>query len=161
LAAADEYVAVSYATVERAPAQDARLIDTVYAPSIRSVAMRGAAAVRAQNPDAMRLWAHGGQNISLVGARRLDFYTPGAAVITTWNADVFWGPGRPPKQSWVLTTTRLAWRRGRWLVTSTATLPSAGPVPALTPQSNGAATTAAAFDADLDGFTAPSYGAAR
>lgn len=158
--AADEYVAVSYATVERDPGQDTRLIDTVYVPAIRASAIRGAAAVRAQNPDAMRLWAHGGRDISLIGARRLDFYTGNAAQVTTWNADVFWGPGRAPKQSWVLTRTRLRWSDGRWLVTSTTTLPTDGPVPAATPQSSSAPTTASAFTTDLGGFTSPGYGAA-
>lgn len=161
VAAADEYVAVGYATVENAPARDLRLIKTVYAPATRASAIRGAATVRAENPAAMRLWTHGGRNISLIGARRLDSFTGSTAQVTTWNADVFWGPGRPPKQSWFLTQTRLRFNQHRWLVTSTTTLPTAGPVPAMTPQSGDAATTAASFAADLDGFAAPSYGAAR
>jgi hypothetical protein len=161
LAAADNYVAVSYDSVERDPTRNARLIDTVYAAGIRASALSGAAAVRAQNPDAMSLWRHGGQNLSLVGARRLDYYGADAAQVTSWNADIFWGPGRAPKQAWVLTQTSLRWSGGRWLVTATSTLPTAGPVPALTPQASSANDSVAAFGSGLGGFTAPGYGAAR
>lgn len=161
LAAADSYVAVSYDAVERDPARDARLIGTVYAPAIRSSAIAGAASVRARDPAAMRLWAHGGRNLSLVGARRLDYYHGDDAQVTTWNADVFWGPGRPPKQAWVLTQTSLRWSGDRWLVRQTTTLPTAGPVPAVTPQATAANDTPAAFATGLAGFSAPGYGAAR
>jgi len=157
LAAADEYVTVSYDTVERDPTRDRELIDTVYAPSVRADAILGAAAVRAANQTAMALWAHGGQNISLVGARRLDYYDSDIAQVTTWSADVFWGAGRAPKQNWVLTHTSLEWSHRRWLVTAITTLPSAGPVPALTPQSTPANDSARTFGA-LSGFVTPSYG---
>jgi hypothetical protein len=160
LAAADNYVAVSYGSVERDPATNSRLIDTVYATGIRASALSGAAAVRAQNPDAMSLWRNGGQNLSLIGARRLDYYRGDAAQVTTWNADIFWGPGRQPKQAWVLTQTSLRWSRGTWLVTGTSTLPTAGPVPALTPQASSSNDSVAAFRSSLGGFAAPGYGAA-
>jgi hypothetical protein len=160
LAAADNYVAVSYATVERNPRRDKQLIDTVYAPAIRTSAIAGAATVRSQNVAGMSLWAHGGQNLSLIGARRLDYYHGDEAQVTTWNVDIFWGPGRPPKQAWVLTQTSLRWARGRWLVTTTTTLPTPGPVPAITPQANAANDSQRAFDRDLAGFSAPLYGAA-
>lgn len=161
LAAADSYVAVAYDSVERDPARDARLIGTVYAPSIRASAISGAAAVRRQNPAGMSLWAHGGHNLSLIGARRLDYYRGNFAQATTWNADVFWGPGRSPKQAWVLTQTSLRWGGGRWQVTATATLPTPGPVPTLTPQATAANDSAGAFAGELDGFSAPGYGGAR
>jgi hypothetical protein len=160
LAAADNYVAVSYATVERNPRRDQLLIDTVYAPAIRGSALGGAATVRNQNATAMGLWADGGQNLSLIGARRLDYYRGDEAQVTTWNVDVFWGPGRAPKQAWVLTQTSLQWARGRWLVISTATLPTPGPVPAGTPQATGTNDSEWAFDQALAGFSAPMYGAA-
>lgn len=160
LAAADNYVAVSYATVERNPRRDEQLIDTVYAQAIRRSAIGGAAAVRSQNATGMSLWAHGGQNLSLIGARRLDYYDRDQAEVTTWNVDVLWGPGRPPKQAWVLTQTSLRWAGGRWLVTTTTTLPTPGPVPAITPQANAANDSQRAFNRDLAGFSAPMYGAA-
>ena len=160
LAAADNYVAVSYASVERHPNVDTLLIETVYAPAIRTSAITGAAAVRAQNAAGMSLWAHGGQNLSVIGARRLDYYAGNDAEVTTWNVDVFWGPGRPPKQAWVVTQTSLRWTGGRWLVTATATLPTPGPVPAITPQATAANDSSDAFGNDLAGFHAPSYGAA-
>jgi hypothetical protein len=160
LAAADDYVAIAYDSVERNPGRDAALIGTVYAPSIRASATSGAAAVRAQDASSMSLWAHGGQNLCLIGARRLDFYRGDAAQVSSWDVDVFWGPGRAPKQGWVLTQTSLRWGGGRWLVTATTTLPTAGPVPALTPQAAGSNDSPAAFDAILAGYTAPSYGAA-
>ena len=160
LAAADNYVAVSYASVERNPGVDTLLIETVYAPAIRMSAIAGAAAVRAQNPVGMSLWAHGGQNLSVIGARRLDYYDGNDAEVTTWNVDVFWGPGRPPKQAWVLTQTSLLWSGGRWLVTATTTLPTPGPVPAITPQATAANDSSDAFGEDLAGFHAPTYGAA-
>jgi hypothetical protein len=158
LAAADNYVAASYGAVERDPARDTRLIDAAYAPDIRSGAIAGAEAVRTHSPAAMWLWAHGGQNVSLIGARRLDFYRGDDAQVTTWNADVFWGPGRPPKQAWVLTRTSLRWSGSRWLVAATSTLPTAGPVPAITSQATAANDSAAAFDSSLGGFSAPAYG---
>jgi hypothetical protein len=160
LAAADNYVAVAYATVERNPRRDEQLIDSVYAPAIRSSALGGAATIRNQNAGSMALWAHGGQNLSLIGARRLDYYRGDQAQVTTWNVDIFWGPGRPPKQAWVLTETSLQWARGRWLVTTTATLPTPGPVPALTPQATAADDSESAFNRDLAGLSAPIYGAA-
>ena len=160
LAAADNYVAVSYASVERNPGVDTLLIETVYAPAIRMSAIAGAAAVRAQNAVGMSLWAHGGQNLSVIGARRLDYYDGNDAEVTTWNVDVFWGPGRPPKQAWVLTQTSLLWSGGRWLVTATTTLPTPGPVPAITPQATAANDSSDAFGDDLAGFHAPTYGAA-
>ena len=159
-AAADNYVAVAYATVERNPRRDEQLIDSVYAPAIRSSALGGAATIRNQNAGSMALWAHGGQNLSLIGARRLDYYRGDQAQVTTWNVDIFWGPGRPPKQAWVLTETSLQWARGRWLVTTTATLPTPGPVPALTPQATAADDSESAFNRDLAGLSAPIYGAA-
>jgi hypothetical protein len=161
LAASDNYVAVSYDTVERDPAKESQLISAVYAPAIKASAIRGAAATRAENPAAMQLWARGGQNLSVIGARRLDYYRGDDAQVTTWDADIFWGPGRAPKQAWVLTQTTLRWSGGRWRVTVTATLPMAGPVPAVTPQADAANDSAAAFRADLAGFSAPSYGAVR
>jgi hypothetical protein len=160
LAAADNYVAVTYATVERDPRRDEQLINTVYAPAIRNSAIAGAATVRDENAAGMSLWARGGQNLSLIGARRLDYYRGDDAQVTTWNVDVFWGPGRPPKQAWVLTQTSLQWLGGRWLVTATATLPTPGPVPATTPQGSVSNDSARAFDQDLAGFSAPVYGAA-
>lgn len=160
LAAADSYVALSYDTVERDPGRDTQLIDTAYAPSIRASAISGAAAVRSQNGAGMWLWAHGGQNLSMIGARRLDYYRGDAAQVTAWNADIFWGPGRAPKQGWVLTQISLRWRGARWLVTGTSTLPTPGPVPAVTPKAGARNDSIAAFDTALRGFTAPTYGAA-
>ena len=160
LAAADSYVAVSYDTVERDPGRDTQLIETAYAPSIRAGAISGAAAVRSQNRAGMRLWARRGQNLSLIGARRLDYYRGDNAQVTAWNADIFWGPGRTPKQGWVLTQISLHWSGARWLVTATSTLPTPGPVPAITPQASAGNDSAAAFDTALRGFTAPTYGAA-
>jgi hypothetical protein len=159
LAAADSYVSVAYATIERDPTRYARLIGSVYAPAIRAGALGGGAAIRSQNPAAMALWSRGGQNLSVIGARRLDYYGGAGAQVSTWNADVYWGPGRPPKQAWVLTQTSLPWSGGRWLVTSTETLPTAGPVPAMTPQASRGNDSAAGFDSSLAGFSAPSYGA--
>jgi hypothetical protein len=158
LAAADSYVALSYDTVERDPGRDTQLIDTAYAPSIRAGAISGAAAVRSQNRAGMRLWAQGGQNLSLIGARRLDYYRGDSAQVTAWNADIFWGPGRAPKQGWVLTQISLRWSGARWLVTETSTLPTPGPVPAVTPQASARNDSVAAFDTALRGFTAPTYG---
>lgn len=158
LAAADNAVAIAYGSVERDPARDERLIDISYAPAVRSSALSGAAAVRAQNRSSARFWAHGGENVSLIGARRLDSFDGATAQVSTWSADVFWGPGRPPKQAWFLTQTQLRWSGRQWLVTGTTTLPTPGPVPAVTPQSTASNSTSADFDRELNGFIAPSYG---
>ena len=80
--------------------------------------------------------------------------------MTAWNADIFWGPGRVPKQGWVLTQISLRWSDARWLVTGTSTLPTPGPVPAVTPQASARNDSITAFDRALRGFTVPTYGAA-
>lgn len=158
LAAADNAVAIAYNSVEGDPSRDVALIAAVYAPSIRTSALGGAAAVRAQNAASAGLWARGGHNLSLIGARRLDYYDATRAEVSTWSANIYWGPGRSPKQSWALTQTQLVWSGERWLVTGTTTLPTGGPVPALTPQATSRNDNAASFDASLRGFTAPVYG---
>jgi hypothetical protein len=158
LAAADNTVAIGYGSVEQAPGRDAQLITTTYTPAIRASALSGAAEVRAQNPGSGRFWAHGGRNVSLIGGRRLDSYNRAEAQVTTWSADVFWGPDRSPKQAWFLTRTALRWSGDRWLVTGTETSPTPGPVPALTPQAARSNDDRAAFDTGLRGFVQPIYG---
>ena len=48
--------------------------------------------------------------VAVIGARRLDRYTPDRATVTTWLGGFVWGPGVAPRQSWNLVETTLAWQ---------------------------------------------------
>ena len=160
LAAADNYVATEQESVEQNPARETQLIEIVDAPSYRSADLKSAAAVRGSDPAGMALWARGGHSLAVVGARRLDYYHGDTAQVTSWVADVFWGPGRPPKQGWVLAQTSLRWLSDHWAVTNNVTLPTPGPVPASTPQANQANSSLSTFEGPLAGYSTPTYGAA-
>jgi hypothetical protein len=160
LAAADDYVLVEQQSVEQDPARETRLIDTADAASYRQADARSAAADRERDPAGMVLWAHGGRSVTVIAAHRLDYYRPGAVQVTTWTAQIFWGAGRAPQQSWGLGQTTLQWTGGRWFVTSDVALATGAPVPASTPQSTAANGRPALFTAELAGFADPVYGAA-
>jgi hypothetical protein len=161
VAAADDYVASEQATVERDPERFAALVSEDYVPDLTASALTGARADRAGDPGGMRLWAKGGQSLTAIGAHRLDSYRGGAAQVTLWVGQIFWGPGRPPCQVWGLTRATLVWQGGRWQVSSMITLPTPAPAPAALPQASRADETSAVFGSQLDGFTPVSYGSPR
>ena len=158
VAAADEYLAVEQETVERNPARFASLVQVAYAPTIRQSTLAAGAAERRSDPAGMTLWADGGQSLTLIGASRLDWYGGGGAQVTSWAAQVFWGPGRAPTQAWALAQTTLAWRNGRWLVLTMRALADPAPSPAALSAADPRNDTSAAFDSQLRGFTPVSYG---
>jgi hypothetical protein len=158
VAAADEYLGTEQATVERDPARFAALVSEDYASGLKVAAIAGAQQHRQRDPRGMTIWARGGESFTVIGAQRLDRYRAESAQITAWAGQVFWGPGQPPCQAWSLGRVTLAWHDDRWEVTGMTTLPSAAPAPAALPQATLADQSAAAFSAQLAGFTAVSYG---
>jgi hypothetical protein len=158
VAAADEYVATEQATVERAPATFVALVSEDYVRSVQRTVLAGARGDRQRDPAGMRLWTRGGQNYTTIGAHRLDWYRGDLAEVTAWVGQVFWGPGQPPCQAWELGQTTLAWRGGRWRVSSMRALSAPAPAPAQLPQASSGDDSSAAFHAELAGFTPVSYG---
>lgn len=155
LAAADNYLAIEAQSDEQDPALFNQLVAQAFAPSFRATALRLAAADRAAEPSLMGAYAAGAHAIALVGARRLDSYTPAKASVTTWLSGVLWGPTLSPRQTWNLVSTTLTWQDGRWLVSNNH-IAGTAPVPSIV-YVNGTNNQAAAFSA-LNGMSAPYYG---
>lgn len=158
LAAADNYVALASQSVEQNPAEFAQLARAVYAPAARASTLAQARRLRAADVAGMRNYAQGGRAVAVIAARRLDRYSPTRASVTSWLGGFEWGPGLSPRQSWNLVDTTLAWRRGRWLVTSMNTERTPAPVPSIV-FIDGHNNQSAAFNSRLVGMTAPFYGA--
>jgi hypothetical protein len=158
VAAADEYLACEQSTVERDPARFSALVSEDYVSALRPSAVGGGHADRQHDPRGMRLWAAGGQSLTVIGAHRLDWYQGDRAQITIWAGQIFWGPGQAPRQVWALGRVDLVWQAGRWRVSSLSTLPSPAPAPAALPQGSSSDDSAAAFDSQLAGFSPVSYG---
>jgi hypothetical protein len=156
LAAADDYVALASQSVEQDPAAFAALIAQVYAPEIQARTLAEGRELRASDTQNMANYAAGGHGLALVGARRLDSYTPQAASVTTWLGGIVWGPRLAPRQTWNLIATRLRWQAGRWLVVSCRTERTPAPVPAIVYVTQGN-DRSSAF-ARLGGMSAPLYG---
>lgn len=158
VAAADDYLVIEQATVERDPARFAALVAEDYAPSLRASAIAAAAADRREDPRGVRLWSSGGQSFTAIGAHRLDWYGDASAQVTSWAVQVFWGPAQTPCQMWAVARTTLLWRAGRWEVSSLRTLPTPAPSPAAVARTSSRGSSAAAFSRELDGFSPVSYG---
>lgn len=161
VAAADDYLALEQASVERDPYRFGSLVDVDYAATLKASALAAALADRRGDRRGMRLWASGGESFNTVAAHRLDWYTDGRAQVTAWAGQIFWGPRQAPCQVWALARTALAWRGGRWRVTAMSTLPRAAPAPIELPQATPADTSTQAFYSELGGFSPVSYGSAR
>jgi hypothetical protein len=156
LAAADNYLAASSQALEQDPSAFGALVARVYAPANREQTLAQAQQLRLSDPVGMNNYGEGGRGLAVVAARRLDSYTPTSATVTSWLAGFVWGPHLPPRQSWNLVDTTLAWSSDRWLVVSSQTDPTPAPVPAIVCL-DGANDSAAAFSR-LAGMTAPFYG---
>jgi hypothetical protein len=156
LAAADNYLADSAQTLEQDPRAFGELVAEVYAPSARAQTLAAAQQLRLSDPAGMDNYSAGGRGLAVVAARRLDGYTRSSATVTSWLAGFVWGPHVPPRQSWNLVDTTLAWSSGRWLVVSSQTDPTPAPAPA-TVYVEGHNDALAAFSV-LAGMTAPFYG---
>lgn len=157
LAAADNYVALESETVEQDPSLFARLVHTVYDPAIWSTTLYQATQIRTVDVANVANYQAGGRGIAVIGARRLDSYTPALAVVTTWLGGFVWGPSFPPRQTWNLVDTTLRWHQGRWLVAASATDSRPAPVPS-TVIVDGPNNRSAAFGRGLSGMTPPFYG---
>jgi hypothetical protein len=156
LAAADNYLASSSQALEQDPRAFGALVAKVYAPANREQTLAQAQQLRLSDPVGMSNYGEGGRGLAVVAARRLDSYTPSSATVMSWLAGVMWGPHLPPRQSWNLVDTTLAWSSGRWLVVSSQTDPTPAPVPAIV-YVEGRNDSTAAFSR-LAGMTAPFYG---
>lgn len=159
LAAADNYVAVASETVLQDPARYARLVRETYEPSYQAVALREAQAARARMTNLAEQYAAGRKGLALVAARRLDSYTGARAHVTTWTAGISWGPGRAAGQRWFFTETTLGWSGDRWRVEHIDESERSAPTPGVVRYSDKAALSREAFERELDGMTAPTYGA--
>src|SRR5579871_1308624 len=131
LAAADNYLAISSQSVEQNPRLFARLVATAYAPAARQRALAQAATLRRADTAEMANYRLGGHAVAVIGARRLDTFTPARATVTSWLGGFVWGPTLAPRQSWNLVETTLTFSHGRWLVVSSAALDTPAPVPSV------------------------------
>jgi hypothetical protein len=156
LAAADNYLALASQSVEQDPAVFAALVAQAYVPAVRGRTLAQAQQLRGADRQNMTNYLQGGHGIAVIAARRLDSYTPQAAIVTSWLGGFVWGPGLSPRQSWNLVDTTLRWQAGRWLVLSSNSDPTPAPVPSVV-YVNGANDQSPAFGR-LAGMSAPFYG---
>jgi hypothetical protein len=157
LAANDNYLAIEAQTDAQNPRAFQTLVATAFTPAAAQASLTQAAQLRASDSTLMGAYAAGAHALSVVGARRLDSYSPARATVTTWLAGFLWGPTLTPQQTWNLVATTLVWRHARWMVATLNVETTPAPVPSVV-YVDGANNRVAAFNA-LDGMTAPFYGA--
>jgi hypothetical protein len=122
--------------------------------------MREAEVARERMRNLASQYAAGRKGLALVAARRLENYTNERARVTTWTAGISWGPGRAAGQRWFFTETALRWANDRWRVERIDESERAAPTPGVVRYSDKAALSREAFERELDGMTAPTYGSA-
>jgi len=159
LAVADNYVTTATETAIQDPARYEQLVRRVYTADYQAIARRDARKVRAESPELVKAYKNGRQGVAVVAARRLDSFGDDRARVTTWRAGVVWSPTDKPFSQWFLTETRLRWASERWLVERIDDAQRAAPAPPIRYQDR-TALSAATFDRELRGMTAPIYGAA-
>jgi hypothetical protein len=161
LAAADNYVAAATETALPDPVRYRRLVASVYAPSYRATALREAHEARARAPALVAAYKSGGRKgVAVVAARRLDGFAANTAHVTTWRAGLVWGPSDTPFSQWFLTKTSLRWNGQRWLVSKIDDAQRPAPTPPVR-YTDRRSLRSETFDRELNGMTAPIYGAAR
>src|SRR5437763_898031 len=74
VAAADDYLAIEQASVERDPVRFAALVAEDYSATLRASSLAEARADRHRDPRGLRLWMSGGQSFTAIAAHRLDWY---------------------------------------------------------------------------------------
>lgn len=159
LAAADNYLAVTTETVVQDPKRFEALVRRVFVPGYQAQALREGEDARSSAQSAIANYEAGGRALAIIAARRLDTYTGDRAVITTWRSGVLWGPKERPASRWFLSETELEWDGQRWLVSKMDDARRDAPSPILKYRAR-ESTRTAAFDRELRGMTAPSYGVA-
>jgi hypothetical protein len=158
LAAADNYVATSSQTIAQDPEAFTQLVRTVWMPAVQAKVLSESERYRERAGDALDNYADGGQGISVVGARKLESYSPTEARVLTWGGGFVWGPSKKPAQRWYLVRTKLVWSGDRWRVQALDELKRAAPVPYSVALGGQGANTTATFDSALEGMSAPIYG---
>jgi len=156
IAADDNYLATEAQTDEQDPKVFATLVATVFTPATGQLSLRQAAQLRSSDTTLTSAYSAGARAIAVVGARRLDSYSPQRATLTTWVGAFLWGPTLAPEQTWNLINSTLVWRDSRWLLAQLHVDTTPAPVPSIV-YVDGDNNTATAFNA-LNGMTAPFYG---
>lgn len=160
LVAADNYLAVTSETVVQDPPRFEALVRRVFAPTYQAKALKEGKGARAAAQDAISNYDAGGKALAIIAARRLDTYSDDRAVVTTWRSGIIWGPSERPASRWFLSETELVWDGQRWLVQRMDDARRPAPSPILKYRDR-ESTRTAAFERELRGMTAPSYGVAR
>jgi hypothetical protein len=160
LAAADNYLAVTSETVVQDPPRFEALVRRVFVPGYQAKALREGQDARTAAQDAVANYDAGGRALAIIAARRLDTYNDDRAVVTTWRSGILWGPDERPAARWFLSETELRWDGQRWLVQKMDDARRPAPSPILKYR-DAEATRTAAFERELRGMTAPTYGVAR
>jgi hypothetical protein len=157
LAAADNYLAVTTETVVQDPERFEALVRRVFVPAYQAQALKEGEDARAAAQGAVANYEAGGRALAIIAARRLDTYSEDRAVVTTWRSGVLWGPAERPAARWFLSETELQWDGQRWLVAKMDDARRAAPSPILKYRDR-ESTRTSAFERELRGMTAPTYG---
>lgn len=160
LAAADNYLAVTTETVVQDPSRFEALVRRVFIPAYRATALREGEDARASAQDAVANYDAGGRAVAIIAARRLESYGRDRAAVTTWRSGVIWGPSERPAARWFLTETALRWNGKQWWVEKIDDSRRPAPSPMLKYRDR-ESTRTSAFERELRGMTAPSYGVPR
>lgn len=160
LAAADNYLAVTTETVVQDPKRFETLVRRVFVPGYQAQALQEGKDARAAAQDAVANYEAGGRALAVIAARRLDTYSEDRAVVTSWRSGVLWGPAERPAARWFLSETELQWDGQRWLVAKMDDARRAAPSPILK-YGERESTRTSAFERELRGMTAPTYGVAE
>lgn len=158
LAASDNYVATATESFVQDPSRYEQLVRRVYAPSYQQTALAEAKQTRERSPNSVTFYSSGGKTVALVAARRLDTYSGTAASVTSWVGAFNWGDDERPGQTWRLVETSLRWDGQRWLVTRLNGATRPAPTPSVVGYETAESRTNGAFDRELRGVTAPTYG---
>jgi len=149
-AAAVAYVLTGQALIDLAPAS----MDTAVRSMSSSASADVQVATAQQQLDQLRQVLAPGTGptryLQAVLATRVDAFTPDRADVSVWNVGVLSREGvAAPQAGWDTSAFELVWERSDWKVWSETITP--GPAPAL--NAGVAPATAAALEADLNGFT--------
>jgi hypothetical protein len=158
LAASDNYVATATESFVQDPSRYEQLVRRVYAPNYQQTALAEAKQTRERSTNSVTFYSEGGKTVALVAARRLDGYSRTAASVTSWVGAFNWGDDERPGQTWRLVETSLRWDGQRWLVTGLNGATRPAPTPSVVGYDTAESRTNGAFDRELRGMTAPTYG---